>query len=130
MPADFAKIELLDRLYKLRRDSRRLSASIITTYSINLPFYEDVILRHLQAAGSRLNVVLVDAGELAKSFLDGGAFHPKIIALFSDAGMRIAVGSHNLTEAGCGRNPIVCWQISVSREVRSNLQCATDCPHV
>lgn len=123
MPADLAKIALLNRLYKLRRDSRRLSASIITTYSINLPFYEDVVLRHLQAAGSRLNVVLVDAGELSKSFLvestcprragreylllpmrAAGAFHPKIIALFSDEGMRIAVGSHNLTEAGYGGN--------------------------
>jgi hypothetical protein len=123
MPADFAKIALLDRLYKLRRDSRRLSASVVTSYSINLPFYEDVVLRHLEAAGSRLNVVLVDGAELAKSFLvestrprragrdyvlvpmsAAGAFHPKIICLFSEEGMRIAVGSHNLTEAGFGRN--------------------------
>jgi hypothetical protein len=60
MPADIAKIILLDRLYKLRRNRRRLSASIITTFSINLPFYEDVVLRYLEAAGSRLNVLLVD----------------------------------------------------------------------
>ena len=32
------------------------------------PFYEDVVLRHLEAAGSRLNVVLVDGAELAKAF--------------------------------------------------------------
>jgi hypothetical protein len=122
MPADLAKIVLLDRLYKLRR-RRRLSASIITTFSINLPFYEDVVLRYLEAAGSRLNVLLVDASELSKSFLvestrprragrdylvlpvrAGGAFHPKIIALYSDQGTVIAIGSHNVTEAGLGRN--------------------------
>lgn len=123
MPIEFAKIGLLERLYKLRRERRRFLASFITTYSINLPFYESVVLRHLEAAGSRLNVVLVDAHELAKSFVDestrpqragldyvllpvrtGGAFHPKVTALFSDDGMAVAVGSHNLTEAGYGRN--------------------------
>lgn len=90
-----AKIALLERLYKLRRERRRFVASFITTYSVNLPFYESVVLRHLEAAGSRLNVVLVDAQELAKCFVaestrpqragldyvllpvrTGGAFHP------------------------------------------------------
>jgi hypothetical protein len=122
MPAEFAKVALLDHLYKLRR-GRRVSASIITTYSINVPFYEDVVLRYLEAAGSRLNVVIVDAGEFGASFAAessrprraghdyvvlpvqmNGAFHPKILALFSDEGMAVAVGSHNLTEAGFGRN--------------------------
>jgi hypothetical protein len=70
-----------------------------------------------------LNIVLADAGEIAKAFLTestrprgagldylllpmvaNGAFHPKILSLFSDAGMAIAIGSHNLTEAGMGRN--------------------------
>jgi len=69
MPADFAKVPLLDRLYKLRRQGRRIFSSIITAYSFNLPFYENVVLRHLQAAGSRLNVVLVDAGELGRAFV-------------------------------------------------------------
>lgn len=120
---EIAKIGLLDLLYKLRRDRRRIFASVITTYTANLPFYETVVLRHLTAAGSRFNVVLVEAKELAKAFSadssrptragvdyqllpvsKGAAFHPKIMALFSDDGLAIAVGSHNLTEAGFGYN--------------------------
>lgn len=155
MPVDFAKVPLLDRLYKLRREGRRIFSSIITTYSINLPFYEAVVLRHLEAAGSRLNVVLVDENELGKAFVAestiprragvdyvlipvraGGAFHPKIVALFSDQGMQIALGSHNLTEAGFGRNSEISITfgfdrqmapISISRPVADYiLQCAGD----
>jgi hypothetical protein len=155
MPADFAKVPLLDRLYKLRREGRRIFSSIITTYSINLPFYENVVLRHLQAAGSRLNVVLVDDGELGRAFVAestaprragvdyvlipvcaGGAFHPKIVALFSDQGMIVALGSHNLTEAGFGRNSEISITfgfdkqvapISISRPIADYvLQCAGD----
>jgi hypothetical protein len=122
MPRDISKIPLLTQLRDLKR-RRRFSASIITTYTINFPFYEDVVLRYLLGTGSRLNIVLADAGEIAKAFsaessrprsagLDylllpistSGAFHPKILSLFSDKGMAIAIGSHNLTEAGFGRN--------------------------
>jgi hypothetical protein len=136
MPIDFAKIALLERLYKLRRGRRRFAASFITTYSVNLPFYESVVLRHLESAGSRLNVVLVDAQELAKCFVaestrpqragldyvllpvrTGGAFHPKVIALFSDDGMAVAVGSHNLTEAGYGRNAEISLSFGFDRQV-------------
>lgn len=123
MPVEIAEVALLRQLRDLRRSSRRFSASIITTYTVNIPFYENVVLRYLLGAGCRLNVVLADAGELAKAFLTesarprtagidylllpisaNGVFHPKIISLFSDAGMAIAIGSHNLTEAGYGRN--------------------------
>ncbi|MBS0528475.1 MAG: hypothetical protein JSS22_03665, partial [Proteobacteria bacterium] len=114
---------MLDLLRKLRKSRRRIFSTFITTYSINLSFYENVVLRHLEAAGSRLNVVLADAGELAKAFANestsprragtdyvliptraSGAFHPKIIALFSEEGLSVALGSHNLTEAGLTRN--------------------------
>jgi hypothetical protein len=123
MPTEIAEVALLRQLRDLRRSRRRFSASIITTYTINFPFYENVILRYLLGAGCRLNVVLADAGEMAKAFLTesarphtagidylllpipaNGAFHPKILSLFSDVGMTIAIGSHNLTEAGYGRN--------------------------
>src|SRR5690348_10104422 len=101
MPAELARIGLLDLLRKLRKSRRRIFSSFITTYSVNLSFYENVVLRHLEAAGSRLNVVLADADELAKAFANdstsprragtdyllipmraSAAFHPKIIALF------------------------------------------------
>src|ERR1043166_4369467 len=136
MPSDVAKVPLLERLYKMRRERRRFFASFMTTYSINLPFYEDVVLRYLQAAGCRLNVLLVDATELTKSLLvestqpqragldylllpvrSGGAFHPKIIALFSEDGMAIAVGSHNVTEAGYGRNAEISLTFGFDRQL-------------
>src|SRR3981189_570639 len=103
MPSELAEVALLKQLRELRRSRRRFSASIITTYSVNFPFYENVVLRYLHAAGSRLNIVLADAGEIAKAFLiesarphgagldyllvpmvANGAFHPKILSLFSD----------------------------------------------
>ena len=123
MQSEITEVALLKQLRELRRGSRRFSASIITTYTVNFPFYENVVLRYLLGAGSRLNIVLADAGQVAKAFLTesarprragldylllpistGGAFHPKILSLFSDVGMAIAIGSHNLTEAGFGRN--------------------------
>jgi PLD-like domain len=123
MPSEISEVALLKQLRELRRSRRRFSASIITTYTVNFPFYENVVLRYLLGAGSRLNILLADAGEISKAFLTessrprgagldylllpistGGAFHPKILSLFSDVGMAIAVGSHNLTEAGFGRN--------------------------
>src|SRR5579871_6348111 len=123
MPSEISTVPLLHHLRQLRKGRHRVFASIITTYAVNLPFFEDVVLRHLEAAGSRLNVVLVDRGQLGKAFTApsttprragtnyllmpiaaSGAFHPKIIALFTDEGTHIAIGSHNLTEAGFGWN--------------------------
>lgn len=123
MPDNFAEIALLQQLRELRKGRRRFSASIATTFSVNFSFYENVVLRYLMGAGSRLNIVLADAAEVAKAFAAEstrprcagteyvllpvstiGAFHPKILSLFSDKGMAIAIGSHNLTEAGFGGN--------------------------
>lgn len=130
MPSDAAEIALLRQLRELRRSRRRFSATIITTYTVNFPFYENVVLRYLLGAGSRLNIVLADAGQIARAFMTEstrphgagsdylllpvstfGAFHPKILSLFSDKGMAIAIGSHNLTEAGFGRNAELCATI-------------------
>src|ERR1051326_841358 len=101
MAAEIAHVALLGQLRALRRSGLRVSASIITTYSLHLPFYEDVVLRELEAAGSRFNVVLVDAAVLAQTLTAesarprragcdyllvpvrcGGAFHPKILAMY------------------------------------------------
>jgi hypothetical protein len=123
MKRDLSEIALLQQLRELRKGRRRFTASVVTTFSVNFTFYENVVLRYLIGAGSRLNVVLADAGEVAKAFAAEstrprcagtdyvllpistiGAFHPKVLSLFSDKGMAIAVGSHNLTEAGFGGN--------------------------
>ena len=38
-------------------------ASLITTFNAYLPFYEEIVLSRLRAAGSRHNVVLMDAAQ-------------------------------------------------------------------
>lgn len=98
-------------------------ASLITTFNATLSFYEDYLLRKLQAAGSRYNVVLMDRSQCARSFatpslrprLAGasytlapiaapGAFHPKICILAGRKRSMLLVGSHNLTLSGFGFN--------------------------
>lgn len=98
-------------------------ASLITTFNATLPFYEEVLLRKLVAAGCRHNVVLMDRGQCAASWesqvarprLAGhaytllpigvsGAFHPKVCLLLGPKKASILVGSHNLTLSGLGFN--------------------------
>lgn len=98
-------------------------ASIITTYSCYLPFYEQVVLRRLVAAGCTHNVVFVDAGRLGDALgvdeqrprLAGtaytlipvprsGAFHPKLLLQIGPTKGSLCVGSHNLTLSGFGLN--------------------------
>ena len=98
-------------------------ASLITSFNATLPFYEEVVLRRLVAAGARHNVVLMDAGQCAQSWLSEasrprlaghaytlvpmrsqGAFHPKVCILVGPKKASILIGSHNLTLSGCGYN--------------------------
>jgi hypothetical protein len=125
-----SRLGLLDELRALAKKSASVEASLITTFTLNGLFYEEVILRALERAGSRLNILLVDARELAIAFQDpntrprragkdyllipvdaGGAFHPKIALLFSPKMPLIAIGSHNVTDSGYTRNDevTICW---------------------
>ena len=98
-------------------------ASLITSFNATLPFYEEVVLRRLVAAGARHNVVLMDATQCARSWLSEasrprlaghaytlvpmrsqGAFHPKVCILVGPKKASILVGSHNLTLSGFGYN--------------------------
>jgi hypothetical protein len=98
-------------------------ASIITTYSCYFPFYEDVVLRRLMAAGCTHNVLMVDATRCAEAFAVeelrprragrdytlipvkvGGAFHPKLFLRFGKSKGSLLVGSHNMTLSGFGLN--------------------------
>jgi hypothetical protein len=98
-------------------------ASVITTYSCYFPFYEEVVLRRLMAAGCTHNVLLVDATRCAEAFaIDelrprragrdytlipvkvGGAFHPKLLLRFGKSKGSLLVGSHNMTLSGFGLN--------------------------
>ena len=98
-------------------------ASLITTYSVFPPFYEEYVLPRLRSAGSRYNVVVADAGEFSKALgsregqslqagaeyvffpvRSAGSFHPKVILLVGRGKCALAVGSHNLTLSGFGYN--------------------------
>jgi hypothetical protein len=98
-------------------------SSVFATYSCYFPFYEDVVLRRLMAAGCTHNVLMVDATRCAEAFaVDelrphragsdyalipvkvGGAFHPKMFLRFGKSRGSLLVGSHNLTLSGFGLN--------------------------
>lgn len=117
---------LIDRL-----SDTGYSASVITTYNAYLPFYEQVVLRRLRAAGCALNIVMMDAGQLATCLgsdalrprlagLDyalvpvsvGGVFHPKVFLRLGKRKGQLFVGSHNLTLAGLGHNDEITTSIT------------------
>ncbi|MFO0572399.1 MAG: hypothetical protein U1A78_00230 [Polyangia bacterium] len=98
-------------------------ASVFTTYSCYFPFYEEVVLRRLMAAGCTHNVLMVDATRCAEAFAVeelrprragrdytlipvkvGGAFHPKLFLRFGKSKGSLLVGSHNMTLSGFGLN--------------------------
>lgn len=98
-------------------------ASLITTFNAYLPFYEEIVLSRLRAAGCRHNVVLMDAAQCHVAYASDetrpryagreytlvpmrsrGAFHPKIFLLVGRRKAAIFVGSHNLTLSGFGYN--------------------------
>jgi hypothetical protein len=120
---DTVRLPLLKSLKDLAKSGAKLDASIVTTYAFNGLFYEEVLLRAFERAGSRLNIVVVDAAQLAESMSDPlrrptragvdyllapvmhqGAFHPKIVALLSEKQPLLALGSHNATDAGFSHN--------------------------
>lgn len=98
-------------------------ASLVATYNCYFPFYEEVVLRRMMAAGCTHNVLMVDASRCAEAFASddlrprragrdytlipvalGGAFHPKIILRVGKSKGALFVGSHNMTLAGFGLN--------------------------
>lgn len=118
MSADIASTALLDHI-----DETGFRASVITTYSCYFPFYEEVVLRRLMAAGCTHNVLMVDATRCAEAFAieelrprragrdytlipvkTGGAFHPKLLLRFGKSKGSLLVGSHNMTLSGFGLN--------------------------
>ena len=127
---DGATLRLLDAVGRMTKEGARAEASVLSSFAINFDFYEEVVLRLFRRAGCRLNVLLIDAGMLAAAMSDPhlrprragidyllvpveapGAFHPKVLALLSEKRPLLAVGSHNVTEAGFAKNLEVttCW---------------------
>ena len=111
----------LELVHALRESG--FSASVLTTFNAYLPFYEEVVLRRLVAAGCHHNIVLMDARQCAAALADPalrprrsgrdyalvpisarGAFHPKMLLRLGKKTGSLFVGSHNLTLAGFGMN--------------------------
>lgn len=109
-------------LTELLRESG-YEASLITTFNLYPPFYEELLLPRLRSAGCRYNVVLADARQCHAAAVasesrprhagtdyvlcpvrSSAAFHPKIIMLVGRTKAALAVGSHNLTLSGFGYN--------------------------
>lgn len=100
----------------------RFDHALLTTYSFNLRFFEDWVLRALWAAEVRNVVVFVDQSELGHALADmapslagrayhvvsgtraKGAFHSKLLLATGDDGARLWVSSANLTADGQLRN--------------------------
>lgn len=96
-------------------------ACLMTTYSVDFPFYEDVLLSKMQSRGITHHVLLADKGMCQSTITQrppnkagkqytlalmncSGAFHPKIIMLLGKNKGLLAVGSHNVTFSGFGKN--------------------------
>ena len=100
----------------------RFEHALLTTYSFNLRFFEEWVLRALWAAEVRNVVVFVDPHELAHALADRApsaagrayqvvaataakaAFHPKVLLVTGADGARLCVSSANLTPDGQLRN--------------------------
>ena len=110
------RLSLIDELRK-----GGYEASLITTFNAYLPFYEEVVLRRLENAGVRHNVLMMDAQQYSSSIFSHpprlagrrytilpvaapDAFHPKLILLVGKKKALVAIGSHNVTLAGFGFN--------------------------
>jgi hypothetical protein len=109
-----------------------IQASLFTTFNANFPYFEDLVLRRLTAAGCLNNVLLVDQRQLSLAYLSDatrprlagvgytlipielkGAFHPKLCLLSGKKKSHVFVGSHNLTISGFGYNREVTNQIEI-----------------
>ena len=121
--APIIRFPLLDTLRDLGKSGAAIEASVLTTFTFDAPFYEEVLLRAFERAGSRLNIVIVDARQLAASVDDplrqptragrdyllapvahAAAFHPKILTLLSEKTSVLSIGSHNATNPGFCHN--------------------------
>jgi hypothetical protein len=95
--------------------------ALLTTFSFNLRFFEEAVLRALWASEVRSVVVFVDAIQLGEALGDrapsaagrayhlvparaAATFHPKLILLTGRDGARLCVSSANLTADGLMRN--------------------------
>ncbi|GAB7218292.1 phospholipase D-like domain-containing protein [Vibrio comitans] len=129
-----ASITLMDELKKGGYDS-----CLMTTYSVNFAFYEDVLLRKMMSAGIENHLLFVDhlmcasaikahSPKKAGQFYGlvpmhcNAAFHPKVFILLGKKKGLLVVGSHNLTLSGFGNN------LEVTNVVRFDVNNSNELP--
>ena len=107
----------LEIIEELKND--KYHSSIITSYSLDMNFYERFVLHSLRSAGCKNNMVIVDAYQFQSSLRLGytknsligkyysvipyhcrGSFHPKVISLFGENKIKFLIGSGNLNLGG------------------------------
>ncbi|WP_226704744.1 hypothetical protein [Microbulbifer elongatus] len=97
------------------------SSCLLSSFNVDLSFYENVLLPKMRSAGIDHQALFVDQGMLHQALANytphaagityslapmncGGAFHPKLLLLVGKDKGLLAVGSHNVTLSGFGRN--------------------------
>ncbi|MGR6861589.1 hypothetical protein ACU5EH_15465 [Aliivibrio salmonicida] len=112
-------------------------ASLMTTFSVDFPFYEDLLLKKMQSKGVYHHVLLADkkmcqhvishrppkyAGKQYSLGLMqlSQAFHPKVFMLLGKNKGLLVVGSHNVTFSGFGKN------LEISNIIKFEKDCNED----
>jgi len=105
------------------RGAKGFTCFVATTFNVDLPWFEALLLRQLHNNGVKRFVVFSDAGQLAESLntqaenlhragrsyllqkvSSFSSFHPKIILLAGNDCARLYVGSGNLSKGGLQYN--------------------------
>jgi len=134
-------------IFKLLKE-KQPDASLIASFNVFFPFYEEYILRKLQSGGSRNNILIMDASQLQKCMttpsmrpvragkdytlipvhMPSGVFHPKILFFCKKKELNLIVGSHNVTLSGYGRNRELTTVINVVKSLdEQDAPVAIDC---
>ena len=110
---------------------------LMTSFNIDFPFYEEVLLRRMRASGIHHHVLLLDRAMCSQAIQDRPprmagqhyslapmdcekAFHPKLLLLAGKDKGFLAIGSHNITLSGYGQN------LEVTNVVRFNAKNKTE----
>lgn len=126
-------VEAISMLQDLRKG--KYEVSLVTTFNVYFPFYEDVLLRHFVSAGCRHNLLLMDARQCGAALQAAStrprfagnsysllpiraakAFHPKLLFLIGKSRGQLFVGSHNATLAGFSHNREITNRFELSGE--------------
>ncbi len=133
------KIERSNILELIGSGKNKYHSCVITSYSIDLAFFEQLILPRLRGAGITNINIFVDAGMLEKYLAShlgnstanfnvkysitpvhiSGAFHPKMLFLAGKNKNYLAVGSGNITSSGLLYNDEIWSSFFMSKERKS-----------